>query len=132
MPVHVELVSPERMLFTGDVDMVVCRTSDGDIAFLPGHERFLGALGIGVVRMIHDDGHEDTAAIHGGFVEVGDDRVIVLTDVAEMAGEIDVDRARQAHQDAEARMVEEETVETQAALARAHTRLVAAGEIQVT
>jgi F-type H+-transporting ATPase subunit epsilon len=99
--VHVELVSPERILYSGDAEMVVCRTVDGgEIAFLSGHAPFLGALGEGMVRIKTSSG-EEVAAVHGGFVEVRDNRVIVLSDVAELAADIDVDRARRAKEAAE-------------------------------
>ena len=50
-PMQVELVSPERILFSGQAEMVICRTADGDIAFLADHAPFIGALEIGVVRV---------------------------------------------------------------------------------
>ena len=93
MPLNVEVVSPERVLYSGEADMLVCRTSEGEIAFLPGHVPFLGALGIGVVRSLLPDHGEQAVAVHGGFVEVAKDRVIVLSDVAELADQIDVERA---------------------------------------
>src|SRR5574341_5266 len=82
--------------------MVVCRTADGDIAFLPGHAPLLGALGIAKVRAILPDGSEHVVAVHGGFVEVSHDRVIVLSDVAELPEQIDIPRAVAAKQRAEA------------------------------
>ncbi|MCZ7530374.1 MAG: ATP synthase F1 subunit epsilon [Acidimicrobiia bacterium] len=127
MSVHVELVSPEQMLYSGDAEMIVARTTEGDIAFLPGHAPFLGSLGIGVVRIILDGDNEEVAAIHGGFVEVRGGNVIVLTDVAEMSGDIDVERATAARERAQQAMDSEPTAEVEAALARATTRLVAAG-----
>ena len=77
--------------------MVVCRTSDGDIAFLPGHAPFLGALGIAHgARSCCRTRASSAAAVHGGFVEVSNDHVIVLTDVAELPEQIDVVRAQTA------------------------------------
>ena len=94
---QVELVSPERILFSGEAEMVICRAEGGDIAFLDNHAPFLGALEIGEVRVIRGQGQADErAAVHGGFVEVRNNRVIILSDVAELASQIDVDRARQA------------------------------------
>jgi F-type H+-transporting ATPase subunit epsilon len=122
-----ELVSPERMLYSGTAEMVVCRAADGEIAFLPGHVPFVGSLGLGVVRLVHPDG-ETVAAVHGGFVEVAHDRVTILSDVAELAGQIDVIRARTAKQAAEDRLrLEPDDTDAQAALARAELRLEAAG-----
>jgi F-type H+-transporting ATPase subunit epsilon len=98
---HVELVSPEQILYSGDGDMVVCRTTDGEIAFLTGHAQFVGSLGIGEVRVIEPGGDVVHAAVHGGFVEVSNDRVTILSDVAELASQIDVARAQQALERAE-------------------------------
>jgi F-type H+-transporting ATPase subunit epsilon len=124
VPLTVDIVSPERVLYTGEADMVVCRTSEGEIAFLPGHVPFLGALGIGVVRILLPERGEQAAAVHGGFVEVANDRVIVLSDVAELAERIDIDRARRAQQRAEGRLsADPDDEEAQAALLRATTRL---------
>ena len=128
MPLTVDIVSPERVLYTGDGDMVVCRTSEGEIAFLPGHAPFLGALGIGEVRSLLPREGEQAAAVHGGFVEVANDHVIVLSDVAELAERIDVDRARRAKQRAEERLsAAPDDEDAQAARQRAETRLEVAG-----
>jgi F-type H+-transporting ATPase subunit epsilon len=128
VPLTVDIVSPERVLYTGEADMVVCRTSEGEIAFLPGHVPFLGALGIGVVRILLPERGEQAAAVHGGFVEVANDRVIVLSDVAELAELIDTDRARRAQQRAEERLAADpDDEDAQAVLLRATTRLEVAG-----
>ena len=79
---HVELVSPEAILFRGDAEMVVCRTSDGEIAFLTGHVPFLGALGEGEVRIILPGSDVQAVRVDGGFVEVKEDRVTILSDAA--------------------------------------------------
>jgi F-type H+-transporting ATPase subunit epsilon len=123
---HVELVSPERILYSGEADMVVARTTDGEIAFLTGHAPFIGALGIGIVKVTGSEG-EERAAVHGGFVEVSDDRVTILSDVAELASQIDVDRARRALEAAERRAREMDDAEAEAALRRAHVRLEVTG-----
>ena len=78
MALQVELVSPERILFSGEASMVVCRTAGGEIAFMTGHAPFLGALGIAVVRVHQEGGDVLKAAVHEGFVEVKDNRVIIL------------------------------------------------------
>ena len=123
MALHVELVSPERILYSGDADMVVARTSEGDIAFLTGHAPFIGALGIGAVTIRTTEGTDERAAVHGGFVEVSGDRVTILSDVAELASDIDADRARRALDVAERRTQDLDDVEAEAALRRARLRV---------
>jgi len=130
---HVEVVSPEKILYTGEGEMVVCRTADGDIAFLPQHAQFLGALGIAKVRVIlppssgQPDG-EQVIAVHAGFVEVSNDRVIVLSDVAELPEQIDVARAEAAKARAVGALAaNEHDEEAASALARADLRLEIAG-----
>ena len=123
MPMQVELVSPERVLYTGEAEMVLARTTDGEIGFLPNHAPFIATLAPGRVRIVKEDGSEELAAVHSGFVEVRDNRVIILSDVAELAGQIDVERARRAKQAAEEKLRSGEDAEAQAALARAETRI---------
>jgi F-type H+-transporting ATPase subunit epsilon len=125
----VALVSPERILFSGEAEMVICRTTDGEIAFLTGHAPLLGALGIAAVRVRQPDGSEVRAAVHGGFVEVRDNRVSILSDVAELPEQIDAGRARQARDEAERRLRDDSTDATAlAALRRAEIRLEVAGQ----
>jgi F-type H+-transporting ATPase subunit epsilon len=124
---HVEVVSPERILWTGDADRVIARTiGGGEIAFLTGHAPFVGALDIGLVRVHAEDGTDEVIAVHGGFVEVSHDKVTVLSDVAEVAGQIDVERARAAQERAEAELRSDSNEEADAALRRAKARLQAA------
>jgi F-type H+-transporting ATPase subunit epsilon len=128
MPLHVELVSPERVLYEGEADMVIARTiGGGDIAFLPGHAPFLGALDTWTIEIKLPDGSDELAAVHGGFVEVSDDRVIILSDLAEMAYHISEERAQRARERAQAALQAKDDVEAEAALRRAHTRLKALG-----
>ena len=120
---QVELVSPERILWTGEADMVVARTTDGDIAFLANHAPFIGALGIGVVTIEEPGGKQTKIAVHGGFVEVSNNKVTLLSDVAELSSDIDVARAREAKERAEAALRQQHDVEIEAALRRAQVRL---------
>jgi F-type H+-transporting ATPase subunit epsilon len=126
--VQVQLVSPEQVLYEGEADMVVARTSRGEIAFLANHAPFLGALDNRPVRLVMHDGRQERFAVHGGFVEVANDRVIILSDVAELAGQIDVERARAAKARAEeALRANPDDAAAAAALRRAETRLEVAG-----
>ncbi|MEW6154412.1 MAG: ATP synthase F1 subunit epsilon [Actinomycetota bacterium] len=128
MALQVELVSPERILFQGDAEMVICRTlGGGEIAFLTGHAPFLGALAIAPVKILTVDGKTEVAAVHGGFVEVQDNLVTILSDVAELASQVDVERARKAKDAAERHGHTLEDTEGEAALRRAHVRLEVAG-----
>jgi len=123
VPLQVELVSPERILWSGEAEMVVARTSEGDIAFLTGHSPFIGALGIGAVSIRATDGTEERAAVHGGFVEVSADRVTILSDVAELASDIDAARAERALEAAQRHDREIDEVEAEATLRRARLRI---------
>jgi len=130
MPLTVELVSPERTLFSGEADMVRARTvGGGDIAFLPGHTPFVGALATWTVDISLVGGGHELAAVHGGFIEVSHDQVKILSDLAELASTIDVDRARRAQERAEAAVRQDDEDDAHAALARAGARLAAAGDM---
>jgi len=129
MSLHVEVVSPERILWTGEAQLVLARTiGGGDIAFLTGHAPFVGALDIWTVVVRAEDGTDEVIAVHGGFIEVSNDRVTVLSDVAEVSSQIDVDRARAAQERAEAavRAGGDDVEEAEDALRRAAVRLEAA------
>ncbi|MDP8975001.1 MAG: ATP synthase F1 subunit epsilon [Actinomycetota bacterium] len=128
MPLQVELVSPDRMLFSDEAEMVICRTPAGEIAFMAGHVPFLGALGIGIVRIHKEGGDVEKMAVHEGFVQVKEDRVIILSDVAERADQIDTDRARRAKEEAESDLKsagedDEEAEKHKARARRAEVRL---------
>jgi F-type H+-transporting ATPase subunit epsilon len=117
---QVELVSPERILYSGEASTVIVRSAGGDIAFLTGHAPFVGTLGVAKLRIIQTDDTEVVVAVHGGFVEVKDNRVTILSDVAELASQVDVDRARASLAQAIADVDE-------AARRRAEVRLEVAG-----
>jgi F-type H+-transporting ATPase subunit epsilon len=120
---HVELVSPERKLFSGEATIVIARPEGGDAAFLPGHAPFLGLLGIGPVTIRTADGKEVKAAIHGGFIEVRNNNVTILSDVAELSTEINAARAQEARTRLEGLAHGLTDAERSAALRRANTRL---------
>ncbi len=82
MAMSVELVSPEEIVYTGEAEMVVARTTDGEIAFQPGHVPFLGILVPGEVRVYTSDGAKTTIAVERGFVEVSHDSIALLSDSA--------------------------------------------------
>ena len=125
--VHVELVSVERLLWSGDATMVIARTTEGELGVLPGHAPLLGELAPGgIVRIQEEGGEELVFAVHGGFLSVTEDGVSVLAELAERADEIDVARAQQALD--RARSAGEDDDEAAAAASRAVSRLRAAGQ----
>ena len=125
---RVDVVSPERVLFTGEAKQVITRTIDGgEVAFLPGHAAFLGALVENHTRIYLADGSIKNLAVHLGFVEVGTVHVTILSDAAELEEDIDVARARAAKERAEEQLRKEHTAEVESDLRRAHARLSAAG-----
>ena len=132
---QVDIVSPEKVLFSGEANMVITRTlGGGEIAFQAGHQPFVGALVENHTRIFLADGTVQDVAVHRGFVEVssGDvTTVSLLTDVAELADDIDVSRAKEALERHE-RTLKDEAVEAKiadavAGKARARARLIATG-----
>jgi len=126
-----ELVTPERLLLSEDVDEVVATGYEGEFGVLPEHTQYLSILNIGMLR--YRKGSETRKiALGGGFAEVTPERVVVMADTAERAEEIDVERARRARERAEAALKElslddEHYQKAYAALQRAMVRM-AAGE----
>ena len=95
MPIRLEIVTPERAVLEDDVDMVIAPASEGYVGILPHHTPLLTTLGPGELR-IKKGGVETSLAIFGGFMDVRPDRVVILTDAAEQADEIDESRAQAA------------------------------------
>lgn len=96
---HVELVSAERKVWSGEASLVVARTTSGDIGVMPGHQPLLGVLepGTVLIRTTGETGEGTvSAAVHGGFISFAEDKLSLVAEVAELAEEIDVDRAQQA------------------------------------
>lgn len=92
---HVELVAADRKVWSGEAQMVIAKTTEGDLGVLPGHAPLLGVLVNGVVTIRPAEGGEVVrAAVHGGFLSVADNHVSVLGDEVELAGEIDESAAR--------------------------------------
>lgn len=126
MPIHVELVSPERLLYEGESTEVLARTVEGEIGFLPGHIPFVGTLLPGVVQVQTDAGWQ-RIAVHSGFIELANDHLTLLSDVAELAEDIDVARATAALERAEeALRADDADEDAAAAKRRAEARLAAA------
>lgn len=98
-----QLVSVDRMLWSGQASIVTAQTTEGEIGVLPGHEPLLGQLKEnGVVTIRPVDGDRIVAAVQGGFLAVQGDRVTVLADYAVFADEVDSAAAESGLQDADA------------------------------
>jgi F-type H+-transporting ATPase subunit epsilon len=128
---QVELVSPERILYSGEATMVVTRTVEGgEVAFQPGHAPFLGALTENHTRIYLPDGRIQDIAVHGGFVQVTGTKVSILSDLAELAQDIDVPSVERRAAELEEHLRQAEDDATAATeLRRAHARLAAAGAL---
>jgi F-type H+-transporting ATPase subunit epsilon len=127
---HVEVVAVERKIWSGEARMVIARTTEGELGVLHGHAPLLGQLTDGgVVRVLLGDssGESDVViAAHGGFLSVTQDGVSVLAEIAEIASDIDVERARSAYERTSGAAEDDEAA--QAAHLRAQARLRAVGE----
>ena|SRR3990172_8949892 len=100
MPIRCEIVSQDRMVFEGDVDIVVLPGTDGEMGILPHHAPLLTTLKIGIIK-VRSGGKEEIFTVAGGVAEVQPDIVTVLADAAENVEEIDVSRAEAARKRAE-------------------------------
>lgn len=127
---RVGFVSPERELWSGEADMVIAKTVEGEIGIMPSHAPVLGVLVEGgVLRVKRDGGDDIVAAVHGGFISVANDEVSILAERAELGSEVDVARARNALERALATVeADSENMEAAARARRARARLRAAGE----
>jgi F-type H+-transporting ATPase subunit epsilon len=100
MPILLEIVTPERLAYSGEVDSVQVPGSEGEMGILPHHAPLVSMLGIGEL-VIRTGGSEELFAIAGGFVQVRPDKVVVMAETADMASEIDLERAQEARREAE-------------------------------
>ncbi len=100
MPLHLEIVTPERQVYADDVDAVYCPGIEGELGVLPHHAPLLSTLGIGELR-IEKGGQEEFFAISGGFLQVRPDKVVVMAELADLSSEIDLEAADEARHEAE-------------------------------
>src|SRR4051795_1430550 len=100
MPLLLEIVTPEKQVFSEEVDSVVCPGIEGELGILPHHAPLLTTLGVGELR-IRRGSEEEYFAIAGGFLQVRPDKVVVMAETADMASEIDLARAEEARREAE-------------------------------
>ena len=132
---NLQIVTPEREVFNGPVEMVSLPGLDGSFGVLRNHAPLIAALDAGVVSIFDPDGAEEKMAIGGGFFQVANNQAMILADSAEFAHEINLDRAQEALNAAQSRTEGEIGAEfkhqreaAESALKRARTRIkVASG-----
>src|SRR5512141_1276704 len=100
MTLHLEIVTPERMAYSDDVDMVLVPGIEGEMGILPHHTPLVSLLGLGELK-IRKGGQEESFAIAGGFLQVRPDKVVVMAETASLASEIDLERAQEARREAQ-------------------------------
>ena len=129
--IRLELVTPERLLLSEEVEEVVAPGYEGEFGVLPGHTQLLAILNVGIL-WYRKGSSINKIALGGGFAEVTHDRVVVMADTAERADEIDLERAQRARDRAETRLKElslddESYAKAYAELQRALVRMAAGG-----
>ncbi|NLG73894.1 MAG: F0F1 ATP synthase subunit epsilon [Chloroflexi bacterium] len=130
MPIRVEIVSQDRMVFEGDADIVIAPGVNGEMGILPNHAPLLSTLKYGILKVRYQ-GREEAFTVAGGLIEVQPDIVTVLADAAENVEEIDVARAEESRRRAEELLKKgpppdtDEYLKLQAALRRSNLRLEA-------
>jgi F-type H+-transporting ATPase subunit epsilon len=118
---HVELVAADRLVWSGEANMVIARTTEGDVGILPNHAPLLSLLIEGVVDVQTTEGETWVAAVDAGFLSVADNRVSILAEHAEMSHEIDLEKARKDLERAKA--AGEEDTQADEAVRRAEARI---------
>jgi F-type H+-transporting ATPase subunit epsilon len=132
---HVELLTPDRSLWSGEAGMVIAKTIDGDIGVLPGHAPVFGILSPGsVVRIREVEGNDSPGdvvrcAVRDGFLSVTADRVSILTSVGELSGEVNVSAAQADLDSATTSAGSAAAAEESPEVRFARARLRAAGEL---
>ncbi|HEY9765448.1 MAG TPA: F0F1 ATP synthase subunit epsilon [Chroococcales cyanobacterium] len=125
MSFRLEIVTPDRTVISEEVDFLRVRGSEGELGILSGHAPLFAVLEIDILQF-RKEAKEEVVALMGGFMEVGPDKVAIVSDGAERAVEIDVLRATAAKERAEAQLAKVKDVGAEAALQRALIRLQAA------
>lgn len=116
------IVTPERVFYDGDAEMVEFNTTEGEIGVLPGHIPMTVIVKPGILKITEKDGEKE-AALHSGFAEILPDKITILAEIVEWPDEIDVERANAAMERAQER-IRSHTAETD--IARAETALLRA------
>jgi|SRR5690554_4000103 len=132
--IHLDVVTPQKIEFSKEVDMVVVPGYDGYLGILPSHIPLVTQLTTGILK-IYDGERELNMAVSEGYMEVAGEKVIILAEAAELPEEIDVKRALSAKRRAEERLAtlaawDVNAIKAQASLQRALNRLKVAGKTE--
>lgn len=120
---HLRIITPDRLFYEGDVDMVEFNTTEGEIGVLPGHIPLTVIVKPGILIISEKGGEEKHAALHAGFAEILPEGITILAEIIEWPKEIDEHRAEEAMHRAQDRLASK-TPETD--VARAETALLRA------
>jgi len=115
---NLEVVTPDEIFFTGETEMLIVKTTEGDIGILYGHEPLVAPVKIGSLRVKQEDESFRLAACSTGFVTVTKEKVTIVTDSAEWIDEIDIERAERAKERAENRIRQGDSKEVDVARAK--------------
>ncbi len=122
MPTHLQIIALDRIAYEDDVDIVVLPGEEGQLGVLPRHARIVTLLEPGEV-LTRKAGEETALVISGGFAQIGPDHVTILSDAAEYAEDIDIERAEEARRRAQERIADTRTT-TEMDMARAESALL--------
>ena len=129
-PMQVEVVSADRVVWSGKVVNIIAKTTDGDIGILPNHSPVLAILVPGGVEIYTEDNQREIVAVDGGFISVARERVSILSEYATMASGISLRDAEKELADAQARLDSgEDDDETRKNFSRASAQVRAAEKL---
>lgn len=123
---HLQIVTPDGLMFDGQAQRVLVRTTEGDVGIMSGHSDYVSPVATGEARVTMEDGNVRSAACSGGLLSVRQDVTRIVASTFEWAQDIDIERARAAKQRAEEKLAKSSDYEERAAeikLQRALTRI---------
>lgn len=130
-PMQVEVVSADRVVWSGQATNIIAKTVEGDIGILPGHSPVLAVLVPGGIEILCPDNTREIVAVDGGFISVAQGRVSILSEYASVAGEVGLAEAEKELAAAQARLdAGEDDEETRKHFNRASAQLKAAQKAQ--
>ncbi|MFP4466384.1 MAG: ATP synthase F1 subunit epsilon [Candidatus Goldiibacteriota bacterium] len=99
--IHIDIVTPEKRIFEGNIKGLSAPGIDGEFGVLPGHAPFATILAPGVVSMKNEDNSEELMAVSGGYLEVTGEKIVLLVETADREGEVDVEKIKKRKEEKE-------------------------------